>query len=459
MKSYDLTLFIFRRDLRLHDNTALLAALQQSTQVLPCFILDPIQVEENSYKSVAGLQFMLESLEDLQQQLANKNAKLYLFYGTTLEVIEQIITSVGIQAIYFNHDYTPYSRKRDQAITELCQAFKINVCPYHDALLNPPHCVSKPDGSPYRVFTPYYQHAKKFPVSQPKKNSYQNYYTEKLPFAMENKIFNKILPERNAKLAAMGGRRACIEKLVELKHIKNYDTERDFLFKSATSGLSPYLKFTNCSVREIYYAVKKNMPSPDGLLRELYWRDFFSMIAFHFPRVFGHAFQEKYNRRSLWINDKTAFNAWCRGQTGFPIVDAGMRELNQTGYMHNRARLITASFLVKDLHIDWRWGEKYFAKKLIDYDPAVNNGNWQWVASTGTDAQPYFRIFNPWLQQRKFDPNADYIKQWVPEISHLDAKIIHQWQKEKYHSLAPDYLAPMLDHAKESAKAKTLYKN
>jgi len=457
MFKYELSVFIFRRDLRLDDNTGLIAALQDSKQVIPCFILDPRQVENNAYKSAASIQFMLESLEDLNQQLQKHSTYLYLFYGISEEIIEKIILAKKIQAVYFNRDYTPFSRKRDQQIVEACAQHQVDTHQFHDVLLNSPISVLKSDGTPYRVFTPYYQHAKKFPIPQPKKNSYKNYYKSPIKFTETAAIFHRILPAWQLELAAEGGREPCLKKLRELKNLVNYGKNRDSLSAQATSGLSPYLKFTTCSVREIYYAIKNHLPAPEAMIRELYWRDFFSMIGFYFPHVFGHSFQKKYDSL-LWNNDKNLFTKWCQGETGFPVVDAGMRQLNQTGYMHNRARLITASFLTKDLHIDWRWGEKYFAKKLIDYDPAVNNGNWQWVASTGTDAQPYFRIFNPWLQQKKFDPIAEYIKQWVPELRHLDSKIIHQWYKEKYRDLKVKYPAPIVDHATEAATAKARQK-
>ncbi len=223
----------------------------------------------------------------------------------------------------------------------------------------------------------------------------------------------------------------------------------------ATSRLSAHLKFGTCSVREVYYAIVQQLSPEHPLLRQLYWRDFFTHIAFHYPHVFGKAFHPQYDNL-VWDNNRGHFQRWAEGTTGFPIVDAGMRELNATGFMHNRVRMIVASFLTKDLHISWRWGERYFAQHLVDYDPAVNNGNWQWAASTGCDAQPYFRIFNPWLQQQKFDPDCQYIYRWIPELNGIPATIIHKWYSK--HVDAP-YPAPMLDHARESQIAKERYKN
>jgi len=220
-----------------------------------------------------------------------------------------------------------------------------------------------------------------------------------------------------------------------------------------TSNLSVYLKFGCCSIREAYNCIVQNFGPDHALLRQFYWRDFFSYIGWHFPHVFGHAFHHQYDK-IIWRNDHREFQHWTDGTTGFPIVDAGMRQLNQTGMMHNRVRMIVASFLVKDLHISWRWGERYFAQHLLDYDPCLNNGNWQWAASTGCDAQPYLRIFNPWLQQQKFDPDCIYIKRWIPELRNFSSSIIHKWY---YKPLMGNYPEPMLDHTFRSQQAKTFY--
>jgi deoxyribodipyrimidine photo-lyase len=451
---HKLTLFIFRRDLRLEDNTGLIAALKNSSHVLPCFIFDPRQCDKNTYKSLASIQFMLESLKDLQATLKLKKKKLFLFYGSPEKIIENIIKLKKIDAVYFNTDYTPFSQKRDEAIMSTCKRHQVIIRSFHDALLNPPQATLKADQTPYQVFSHFYKNASKLPILNPQKNSYNNYYSGSIPFAEKDTIFKKILPQQNNNLALKGGRKACLEKLSDLSDITNYTNERDYPDKNATSHLSAYLKFTTCSIREVYYAIKQHMPRPESILRELYWRDFFTTIAFYFPHVFGQAFKAQYNNLS-WQNNKKLFTAWCEGKTGFPIVDAGMRELNETGLMHNRVRLITASFLIKDLLIDWRWGELYFAQNLIDYDPAVNNGNWQWVASTGTDAQPYFRIFNPWLQQKKFDPDCHYIKKWVPELKNIDKKIIHNAWKTTIK--LSNYPKPIVDHSISANIAKKLY--
>jgi deoxyribodipyrimidine photo-lyase len=454
-KKYHHTLFIFRRDLRLDDNTALIEALNVSTLVIPCFIFDPCQYADNPYKSKAAVQFMLESLADLQQQMQAKKAHLYFFEGETETVVEKLINTLKIDAIYFNRDYTPFSQKRDSAIAKICKKHQIDCVSLDDALLHAPAETLKPDGTPYQVFSRFYDRVRLLEVLHPQKNDHDNFYKKNITFAASGDLFKKILPTTNPQIAIKGGRMACLQQLRQLKHL-NYDAWHNFPAKAGSSLLSPHLKFTTCSVREVYFAMKKQMTHSQAICRELYWRDFFTMIGYYFPHVFKGAYRQKYDAIE-WQNNSKFFKAWCEGRTGFPIVDAGMRELNATGYMHNRVRLITASFLVKDLHIDWRKGEKYFAQKLIDYDPAVNNGNWQWVASTGTDAQPYFRIFNPWLQQRKFDETCEYIKKWVPELATVDKKIIHQWFKDKYHGLVPNYNVPLIDHAVEAAKAKKYF--
>jgi deoxyribodipyrimidine photo-lyase len=252
-----------------------------------------------------------------------------------------------------------------------------------------------------------------------------------------------------------GGRTQALKQLATIHRCIDYTKTRDFPALQSTSHFSAHLKFGTLSVREVFSGIAQVLELDHPLLRQLYWRDFMTHIAYHFPHVFGHAFIEKFDRLP-WENNRDYFDAWTQGRTGFPIVDAGMRELNETGFMHNRVRMIVASFLTKDLRISWRWGERYFAQHLIDYDPCLNNGNWQWAASTGCDAQPYFRIFNPWLQQQKFDANGEYIYRWVPELRGVPLKTIHQWDKKHAGNFYP---APIVDHSKESQITKAFFKN
>ena len=317
-----------------------------------------------------------------------------------------------------------------------------------DILLNEPEQAVKIDKTPYKVFTAFYNHARQFPVALPQALDKRNFLSADSGFTIDQLGLPKAEP------AIKGGRNQALAILDRLSDCADYQNTRDFPALDATSKLSAHLKFGTCSVREVYYAILERLGSEHPLLRQLYWRDFFTHIAYHFPQVFGRAFLEKFANLH-WDNNPDYFQAWCDGKTGFPIVDAGMRELNATGFMHNRVRMITASFLVKDLHIDWRWGERYFAQHLVDYDPCVNNGNWQWAASTGCDAQPYFRIFNPWLQQLKFDQDCRYIYRWLPELQAFPPKIIHQWDKK--HSVC-SYPAPIIDHARESQLTKARFK-
>jgi deoxyribodipyrimidine photo-lyase len=450
VKKFNLSLFIFRRDLRLTDNTALIAALKASKEVIPCFIFDPRQIKDNDFKSDHCIQFMLESLDDLKAQLNKKKAKLYIFQGPAETVVAKLLKATTIDAVFCNKDYTPFSKARDTAIAQVCKQHKISFHSYDDALLNPPSTVLKTDKTPYVVFTPFFNNARQIKVAAPEPNSLSNYYTKPL-------TGEKTLTVPKSNLPQKGGRTHGLALLKKLNTLQTYAKDRDYPFLDATSHLSPHLKFTTCSVREVFHAAREELGASHPVIRQLYWRDFFTTILDRFPAVLGHPFHAQFSKLP-WDNNKALFKHWCEGSTGFPIIDAGMRELNATGLMHNRVRLLVASFLVKDLHINWQWGERYFAQKLLDYDPAVNNGNWQWVASTGCDAQPYFRIFNPWLQQKKFDAHAEYIKTWVPELKHVAAQDIHNWHKlsvrQKYKT---PYPASLVDHTKEAAYAKKVY--
>lgn len=449
---YSKSLFLFRRDLRLEDNTGLNFALQSSECVIPAFIFTPEQIEKNPYRSDFCLQFMLESLEELEESLKEKKGKLYLFVGSPEEVVAKCIRKHKIDAVIVNRDYTPYSIARDRKIESICKQLGVSFHSFDDALLHPPEATLKDNGEPYTVFTPFFRKTYRMSVEAPEIIRGGNFFSEKIDFSQDHRIFLKILPGRRSQ--TLGGRDAALNILKKLHPFEKYSLERDFPALEATTHLSPHLKFTTCSPREVYAAMVQALGKHSGLIRSLYWRDFFTSIGYFFPKVFGSSFHEKFDKLS-WSDDKAAFRRWCEGSTGFPIVDAGMRQLHETGHLHNRVRMITASFLVKDLHIDWRWGEKHFARFLIDYDPAVNNGNWQWVASTGCDAQPYFRIFNPWLQQKKFDPDCIYIKKWIPELKKYSSNEIHHWQEHSSHSQYPH---PMLEHTLEAQKSLNLYK-
>ncbi len=448
-KRYAKSLFLFRRDLRVFDNTGLNAALRQSEQVLACFILDPRQIEPHPYQSQPGLQFMLDALADLQRQMGVHGGQLHLFYAEPESALQQLHQQHAIEAVFVNRDYTPFSRQRDAGLQAMCQSLGLDFHSHADALLNEPEQIVKADGQPYQVFTAFYNRARQNPVAVVQDLSLGQ-FTGGI-HADYASLLDRFKQTHQYPLE--GGRQAALKRLRAVSTCQHYAQQRDFPAISASSDLSVYLKFGCCSVREAYYAVIETLGSEHGLLRQLYWRDFFTHIGFHFPHVFGHAFHQRYDAIN-WRNDKNEFQAWAEGRTGFPIVDAGMRQLNQTGCMHNRVRMIAASFLVKDLHIGWQWGERYFARHLLDYDPCLNNGNWQWAASTGCDAQPYFRIFNPWVQQKKFDAECVYIKHWIPELRPYSPAVIHQWWQK---SCCCDYPSPMLDHTLRSRQAKSLF--
>lgn len=450
------SVFIFRRDLRLDDNTALIQALNNSAKVIPCFIFDPRQVgKDNEYASDNCIQFMIESLKDLEEQLKKKKAKLYLFYGKAEDVIKKLLKQEQCDAIYVNRDYTPFSIARDTEIEHIAHKQNCDFVSCDDLMLNRPEAIATTSNTPYSVFTAYYKRAKKEPVLKPINCNKTNFFSGNIKGDESTTIYKKILKTENKQLHVNGGRSEALKLFKKLKNLENYAKTRDFPALS-TSNLSAHHKFGTISIRESFFAILEELGKSHMLLQQLYWRDFFTYVAYYSPFVFGQPFHAKYKNLS-WSKSDNTFTAWCEGKTGFPIVDAGMRQLNSTGFMHNRVRMIVASFLTKDLHINWLWGEKYFAQQLVDYDPSVNNGNWQWSASTGCDAQPYFRIFNPWLQQKKYDKECAYIKKWVPELKDIDPTVIHSWYKESSPRIK-NYPRPIVDHSVESKKAKEAYK-
>jgi deoxyribodipyrimidine photo-lyase len=444
-------LFIFRRDLRLADNNGLIFAKKMAKEVIPAFIFTPEQIEKNPYRSDHCLRFMHDCLEELDEELRSHHSQLFFFHGEPHEVVERIIAELKVEAVVVNRDYTPYSRKRDEKIAAVCQKMGVHFSMHDDALLHPPEKTLKANGEPYTIFTPFWRNAQKFKVDAPHVCHATNYYRGKIPFATSGQL------NQEKSLSQPGGRSEALKILKKIENFTDYAAVRDYPAQEKTTHLSAHLKFTTCSPREIYQAFCTKLTPHHELVRALYWRDFFTSIAFFFPHVFKGAFHQEYDNLP-WSEDKSAFKRWCQGQSGFPLVDAGLREMNQTGFMHNRVRMVVASFLTKDLHLNWRWGEKYFAQTLVDYDPAVNNGNWQWAASTGCDAQPYFRIFNPWNQQKKFDPDCLYIKRYLPELEALPPEVIHNWHLEKHWPLCPAYPPPMVSHAEEAAIALSSYR-
>jgi len=452
------SLFLFRRDLRLEDNLGLLAALKESESVVPAFIFDPMQVDKprHEYFSEAAFVFLLNSLRELDDALRERKSKLYIFYGAPEEVVESLIKQDQITSVYCNRDYTPFARQRDETIAATCATQQVPLLEFSDLTLSPIETIRTGQDSPYTVFTPFMRKASQHTVPKPIANYYHNYYTGTLNTKTTNwSKFTAEISERE--LVLQGGRNEALKILTHSKTwLSDYATRRNLTSDAnGTSRLSAHHKFGTISIRETFHAVKKTRADVTTYISELYWRDFYYYIALHFPSVFGRAFLP-WADNIKWLNDPDQFAAWCAGKTGVPLVDAGIRQLNHTGYMHNRARMVVASYLTKNLLIDWRWGERYFASQLIDYDPASNNGGWQWSASVGADPKP-IRIFNPHTQAAKYDPEAKYIHKWVPGLRSVSSEILTDGKTQTYGLLAPDYPAPLVDQKESYHRARAAY--
>ncbi|MHB1278003.1 MAG: cryptochrome/photolyase family protein [Bacteroidia bacterium] len=398
-------LFWFRRDLRLHDNHGLYEALRSGYKVLPFFLFDREILDELEDTADKRVNFIHQTLSTLQHQLNELNSSVFVAYGKPVEAFQSLVAQFPVHAVYTNRDYEPRAIKRDAAIHSLLKEQGIAFHSYKDQVIFEKDEVLKPNGTPYVVFTPYSNGWKKrlgeHPIrSYPSENhlaSLQTHWKFELP-----------------KLESFGFKQASFTippNSVSENRIREYDKTRDFPFLAGTSRYGVHFRFGTISIRE---KVKEALHLNETFLNELIWRDFYQMILATFPFVATRSFKPAYDGIA-WRNDPGEFRAWCQGKTGYPLVDAGMRELDETGFMHNRVRMVTAGFLCKHLLIDWQWGEAWFAQKLLDFDLASNNGGWQWAAGSGVDAAPYFRVFNPEMQQKKFDPSGLYIKRWIKE--------------------------------------------
>jgi deoxyribodipyrimidine photo-lyase len=422
-------LFWFRRDLRLADNHGLYQALE-SGDTLPIFIFDKNILSKLQDQYDARVTFIFREIKAIKESLEKNGSSLLVMHGDPLECIQKLIEDNSISAVFTNSDYEPYARQRDKAVYDYLQSKGIPFKAYKDHVVFEKKEVIKDDGKPYTVFTPYSRKWKltleKNPVIPFPSLSKLDQCVRSNPLplpSIEDLGFcesNQILPSRQPNIDI----------------IENYIETRDFPAISGTSRLGLHLRFGTVSIREMVRIASNTSPK---WLDELIWREFYQMIIYFYPRTVLTSFHEKYDR-IIWENDTTKFEKWCAGKTGYPIVDAGMRELNATGYMHNRVRMVVASFLTKHLLIDWRWGEKYFAEKLLDFELASNIGGWQWAAGCGCDAAPYFRVFNPTLQQQKFDADMRYIRKWVPELN------------------TGSYPAPIIDHTFARERAISTYK-
>lgn len=415
----EISVFWFRRDLRFDDNCALFHALSSKYHVLPIFIFDETILKELQ-KDDPRVNFIYNTLKNINNELAKFNASLYIKKGNPDEIWEAIFKEFNVKNVFFNKDYEPYAKQRDEKIKQFCKQKNSNCFTYKDQVIFEESEIVKADGLPYSVYTPYKnkwleKYNADMPIEYKSESLKDNFFKSNFEFPsletigfVESTI--KVLPS-NSK---------CIKKYQEIRDIPSIET----------SKASVFLRFGTISVRKLVdYAHKTNQI----YLSELIWREFFMQILFHYPRVVNENFKSKYNFIP-WRNNQAEFKLWCEGKTGYPIVDAGMRQLNKTGYMHNRVRMITASFLCKHLLIDWRWGEAYFAEKLLDFELSSNNGNWQWVAGTGCDSAPYFRVFNPITQQQKFDPDFKFIKKWIPDFNRSAIPLIveHEFARKRY---------------------------
>lgn len=404
------TLFWFRRDLRLHDNAGLYRALRNHSNVLPIFIFDRNILDKLEDKKDRRVEFIHQVITDLDTQLKALGSSLLVKYDTPETVFPELVSTYDIEAVYTNHDFESYAIGRDNMVHEYLQSEGIEFRTFKDHVIFEKNEVLSGSKTPYTVFTPY---------SRKWKETLNDFYVKSYPTEKYFSNFSKINLPDPPSLESMGflpvGMSFPVKEVKDLL-VKNYAEKRDFPAILGTSRLSVHLRFGTVSIREL---VKKAQNLSETWLNELIWRDFYFNIVYHFPHICqGESFRREYDQIQ-WRNNEQEFEAWCKGQTGYPIVDAGMRELNATGFMHNRVRMIVASFLTKHLLIDWRWGEAYFAKKLLDFDFAANNGGWQWASGSGCDAAPYFRVFNPTLQTQKFDKQLEYTKRWVPELNSL----------------------------------------
>ena len=427
MEKIKVTIFWFRRDLRLDDNSGLARALTIGIPVLPIFIFDEEILEQLEDKGDRRLHYIHQALTHINAVLQESGASLNTFYGKPINIFKDLAEKFDIQGVYCNRDYEPKAIRRDKEIFEYCKSIEIPFKAIKDQVIFDKGDILKNDGTPYTVYTPY---AKKW-REKLSPDDYRS-YTYGTEFFFQQKQ-QRIIP-----LKQMGFLETDLifeEPHLDASIIDHYDETRDYPALTGTTKLGIALRFGTISVRKcVAFALKHNAT----WLSELIWREFFMQILYHYPHVVTESFRKQYDTIP-WRNDEEEFLQWCKGETGYPMVDAGMRQLNTSGYMHNRVRMVVASFLCKHLLVDWRWGEAYFAQKLNDYDLSANNGNWQWAAGSGCDAAPYFRVFNPALQAEKFDKNQEYIKKWVPELG------------------TADYCQPMVDHQMARDRAIKTY--
>ena len=455
-------LFIFHRDFRIHDNVGLTNAAKDCDKLYTCFVFTNEQVVRNSYKSKNSVQFLIESLKDLSKQISGENGKLIVLHDSTINALKQLINTLNIDGLYFNEDYTPYAKKRIEDIEKLCKKEEIECNSFHDYCMNEPGSILNGSGKIYVKFTPFYEKVlleTEFKTPSKYKISNLTKTTKKLTNSITlDSALEKFVGNSNENIAVNGGRTLGLVQLKDAaKRLKKYDETRDTMSED-TSMLSAYIKYGCVSIREVLYEFYKKYGKLHEFIRQLIWRDFYMHILDAYPDSLGKFHGNLYKNFS-WSSSNSYLNAWKNGKTGFPLVDAGMRQMNETGYMHNRCRMIVATFLSKILMVDWREGEKYFAQELVDYDVASNSGNWQAVVGGGHYSMPYFRVLSPWAQSDKNDPDCEYIKKWVPELKDVENKHIHKWYKYYKKNNDVNYPKPIVDFDKQQEKYLTKMKS
>jgi deoxyribodipyrimidine photo-lyase len=461
--AYKRAVFIFRRDHRLDDNTGLLWALKNSEIVYPVFVFDNRQItpDKNKFYGSNCVQFMCESLQDLESQLQGKGSHLNVLRGDYPDILVKIIDKVKPDVVCLNMDYTPYAKERDTIIEQTCKNHKVEFKSFEDITLVTTEaakaCYSGED-SFFKKFTPYYNRAVQLSVRVPEACKNNNFAKDPIQLDNSNIVsdFGKQFYNLNPKLLVRGGRTNGLNLLKKVDGLKDYANIRDDLSKT-TSLLSAHNKFGTISIREVFHTTKTILGSKaEEFLRQLHWRDFYYFIGHFYSHVYTNPMNAKYSKIP-WEDDPKKIQAWQTGMTGCPIVDAAMRHLNTVGWMPNRCRMIVSNYLVKDLHTNWQIGERYFASQLADFDPAQNNGGWQWSAGCGVDSQPYFRIFNPQLQMEKFDKNCEYIKKWIPELKDIPATAIHTWENSWRNYPKCTYPKPVIIHSQAKEKILEMY--
>jgi len=471
-----LNLFLYHRDLRINDNTTLIDQSKNEEFIIPIFIFPPEQIDpkKNEYFSNASVQFMIESLHELSTDIKNRNGKMYFFKGDNLKVLKNIHKKIGINSIGYNIDYTPYAKKRDNEIKNWCNNKNIKLYEKEDYVLY--NILNgqtlKKNKTPYQVFTPF----KNFCLNNLKVNEINkfnefNFITNSklkdIKYNINEKNINNFYID-NPDINVHGGRSNGLQILNNISKFKDYKKNRDYLTYK-TTFLAAHNHFTTISIREVYHTILNELGKNSGLINELHWRDFYVNISHYFPHILNgqigkknKAFREKYDDIK-WSSNNNNWEKFIKGETGFPIIDAGIKQLLKHNFVHNRVRMLHGNFVTKDLHIDWREGEKFYSNNLVDIDVMVNNNSWQWCAGSGTDAQPYFRIFNPWTQLKTYDAELKYIKEYLPELKDVPNKDIINWWKPEIHNKwlndGVKYFKPILDHSIESKKSIEIYKN